>query len=338
MGHSLQAVSLIVHAACTFMAVPLTARIHEGIVASNASKQTLLNKMLGLVDSVELDLAFYFVADAYYASGKVIKGMLAQGNHLITRMRSNAVAYEPPVAEVGKRGRPRKYGARVGLHSLIALAHRMQESISPVYGEDRGKHPVMIRYLVRDLLWKPAGVLVRFVVLCHPIRGNIILMCTDLSLGGLEIIRLYSLRFKIEYAFKQSIRTLGTFGYHFWLKIMKAIRWGSGDQYTHRETPEYRAAIARKIHAYHVFIQAGIICHGMLQYLSVTYTEQVWSCFRSWLRTRRDGIPPSEFVTAHVMRQTIPEFLIACARSHIFAKFVVEKQDPGQMGLFGMAA
>jgi len=320
------------------MAVPLTARIHEGIVASNATKRTLLDKMLSLINSVEIGQAFYFVADAYYASGKVIKALLAADNHLITRMRSNSVAYEPAVPEPGRRGRPRKYGKRIELQSLFDCPDDMQTATSPVYGEDQGKHRVEIRYRVRDLLWRPAGVAVRIVAVCHPIRGNIIMMSTDTGLEALEVIRLYGLRCKIEYAFKQAIRTLGAFAYHFWMKAMNPVKRGSGNQYTHRETPQYRAAIARKIHAYHVFIQAGIICQGMLQYLSVTCTSQVWSCFRSWLRTVRDGIAPSEFVTAQAMRQTLPEFLLARAASHIFAKFVVEKQDPGRMGHLGMAA
>jgi DDE superfamily endonuclease len=338
MGHSLQAVSLLAHAGATFMSVPLAARIHEGIVASNATKRTLLDKMLKLLDSVELGQTFYFVADAYYASGKIIKGLLAQGNHLVTRMRSNSVAYELPVPAPGRRGRPRKYGEKTSLQSLFAQPGDMQEAISPVYGEEQGKHRVTIRYRVCDLLWRPAGVVVRFVAVCHPIRGNIILMSTDINLGALEIIQLYGLRFKIEYAFKQAIRTLGAFSYHFWLKAMTPIRRGSGNQYTHREPPEYRAAVARKIHAYHVFIQAGIVCQGMLQYLSVTRTVQVWSCFQSWLRTVRDGIPPSEFVTAKAVREALPEFLLARAATHIFAKFIVERQDPGQMGHFAIAA
>jgi hypothetical protein len=340
MGHSLQAVCLLARAGATFMCVPLAARIHEGIVASNATKRTLLDKMLRLIDSVELGDAFYFVADAYYASGKVIKGLLAQGNHLVTRMRWNSVAYELPVPAPGKRGRPRKYGVKIWLKMLFELPGDWLEAVSPVYGEgeEQGRHKVIIRYRMWDLLWRPAGVLVRFVAVCHPIRGNIILMSTDITLGALEIIQLYGLRFKIEYAFKQAIRTLGAFAYHFWMKAMKPIRRGSGNQHTHHETHEYRTAIARKIHAYHVFIQAGIICQGMLQYLSVTYTAQVWSCFRSWLRTIRDGIPPSEFVTAVAVRQALPEFLLARAATHIFAKFIVEKQDPGQMGRFGMAA
>jgi hypothetical protein len=41
-------------------------------------------------------------------------------------------------------------------------------------------------------------------------------MGTDVSLDAIEIIRLYALRFKIEYSFKQAVRTIGSFAYHFW--------------------------------------------------------------------------------------------------------------------------
>src|ERR1700741_5080087 len=78
MGHSLQAVSLLVHAAQSVFAVPLAARIHEGLVWSNRDKRTLLDKMLGLLQTVSFETSFYFVADAYYAAGKVVKGLLEQ--------------------------------------------------------------------------------------------------------------------------------------------------------------------------------------------------------------------------------------------------------------------
>ena len=112
MGHSFQAVSILSQAAKTVFAVPLAARIHEGVVQSNRDKRTLLDKMIGLLAIIDLTEPFYFVADAYYAAGKVAKGLLAQGHHLITRVKTNAVAYHPPVEQVPrKRGRPRLYGA-----------------------------------------------------------------------------------------------------------------------------------------------------------------------------------------------------------------------------------
>src|ERR1039457_4604852 len=110
MGHSLQAVSLLVHAAQSVFAVPLVMRIHEGIVWSNRDRRTLLDKMLALLGIVDIAEAFYVVGDAYYASGKIINGLLEQNNHLVTRARSNAVAYRLFVARGPKRrGRPRIY-------------------------------------------------------------------------------------------------------------------------------------------------------------------------------------------------------------------------------------
>src|SRR5258705_3338163 len=86
MGHSSQAVGLLVHATQSVFSVPLAARIHEGLVSSNRDKRTLLDKMLGLLDILAIKVPFYFVADAYYAAGKVVNGLLRQGNHLVTRV------------------------------------------------------------------------------------------------------------------------------------------------------------------------------------------------------------------------------------------------------------
>jgi hypothetical protein len=56
----------------------LACRIHEGLVFSNRDHRTLLDKMILLIDSLGLKEPFYFVADAYYATGKIVRGLLAQ--------------------------------------------------------------------------------------------------------------------------------------------------------------------------------------------------------------------------------------------------------------------
>src|SRR6516162_3391010 len=162
MGHSMQAIGVLVHAAKSVFSVPLAVRIHEGLVWSNRDKRTLLDKMLGLLE---------------------------QGNHLVTRVKANAVAYAPAPRKKGRktRGRPKTYGKKIKLKSLLANVESMQRVASPVYGE----HNVTLRYRVCDLLWRPAGRLVRFVVVVHPTRGSCILMCTDTSLSAADIIRLY---------------------------------------------------------------------------------------------------------------------------------------------------
>jgi hypothetical protein len=51
---------------------------------------------------------------------------------------------------------------------------------------------------------------------CHSsTRGSWLLMCTDLTLSAVEIVRLYSLRFKFEHSFKQATRQIGAFAYRF---------------------------------------------------------------------------------------------------------------------------
>ncbi len=65
MGHSFQAVSLLVEAANGILAVPLAKRIHEGIVTTNRDKRTLLDKMIALLHIIPLQQSYYFVADAY---------------------------------------------------------------------------------------------------------------------------------------------------------------------------------------------------------------------------------------------------------------------------------
>jgi hypothetical protein len=334
MGHSIQAVSLLVHAAASVFAVPLAARIHEGLVWSNRDRRTLLDKMLTLLGIAAVEQPFYFVA-AYYAARKIVAGLLTQDNHLVTRVKSNAVACTAHQQRgPRKRGRPRIYGRKIKVSSLLQDPKAFQQAPSPVYGESK----VIIRYRVRDLLWRPAGRMVRFVAVAHPARGSCLLMCTDTSLEAIEIIRLYGLRFKIEHTFKQAVRLIGSFSYHFWMSDMKPLRRNNGNQYLHRASPQYRDHVKRKLNAYHVYIQASIVCQGLLQYLAVANPQLVWNSFGSWLRTVRPGIPPSELVVATALRQRLPDFLLNTAQTSIFAKFVSERQDTNKMHSFRLAA
>lgn len=171
------------------------------------------------------------------------------------------------------------------------------------------------------------GIKVRFVLVNHPSRGKKIFLCTDLSLEPLDIIRLYGIRFKIELSFKQAVHQIGTYGYHFWMRSMKPRSRKSGNTFLHRETKKYRERVERKIAAYHCYIQTGVIAQGILQLLSVMHTACVWKSFRSWMRTTRPGIPPSEWVVATALQHSLPEFLADAPDNHIMAKFMRENID-----------
>jgi hypothetical protein len=144
-------VGLLARGLDSVVCIPPAAGIHEGVVFFNRCKRTLLDKMIALPDTLELDEPFYFVADAYYASKKIIAPLLKRGCHLITRVRNNAVAYFPaPEEEHREKGRPKLYGQKVKLASLFEWDHIMQIIESPVYGETG----IQLQLWTCDLLWR----------------------------------------------------------------------------------------------------------------------------------------------------------------------------------------
>lgn len=136
MCHSAQCVSVLARAANTLFSVPLDMKIHEGLVFSNRDKRTLLDKLLIMIGGLNLNDSFFLVADAYYGSGKMIKVLLKQDNHLITRAKSSFVAYHRAHKRCAKpkRGRPAFYGKKVKLTDLFRSALAVQTIVSPVYG------------------------------------------------------------------------------------------------------------------------------------------------------------------------------------------------------------
>src|ERR1022692_3979826 len=328
-GHSCQAVAVLTQALSSVFALPLACRIHEGTVFSNRDHRTLLDKMILLIDSLEIKEPFYFVADASYATGNIVRGLLAHGNSV-----AFFPATPPPPHRPRPKGRPAKYGKKIKVAALLKQTGQLQEAPSPVYGE-KG---VILRFRVADLLWRPVGILVRFVVVLHPQRGAILLMCTDLTLLPLDIIRIYGLRFKIEVSFKQALRVIGAYAYHFWMAAMTPLRRVSGNQYLHRKSADYRNAVRRKIAAYHRHIQLGLIAQSLLQILSATKPNLVWQSFGSWIRTVRPGLAPSEQVVAIALRHTFPEFLATAAKTVILVKFLRDRLDLSRVEGTSLAA
>lgn len=327
-GHSFQAVALLAKGPLGQpFAVPLASRIHEGLVFSNRDQRTLLDKLVALFLEIVgvSQVSAILVADAYYASKKVILPLLVEGHHLITRARINTTGWRPPPRpKERRRGRPRIYGEKLHLRDLFRQKRRFVSAKSPVYGEEG----IELAYRCVDLLWRPVGRLVRFVLVDHPQRGRIILMCSDLSLEPLEVIKLYGYRFKIELGFKQALHTLGAYAYHFWMMDMTPIsRRRSGNQFLHMQSEQYRTHVRRKMDAYHRYVQLACIAQGLQQHLAVNFRARVWDHFKSWMRTMKPGLPPSEAVVAQALRANLDAFLVAAPENHELRKFILGHLD-----------
>jgi hypothetical protein len=325
MGHSLQAVAVLAQAAGVCLAVPVAARIHEGIGWSNRDRRTLLDKMGSLILGLQWSEPVMVVADAYYAAEKFARTLLAHNHHLVTRVKTTAIAFFPAPPTLSKQcGRRRVYGNKTKLRSWFAYRKDFRKAPSPVYGE-KG---VTLRFYSHDLLWRQLGRVVRFVWVDHPTRGQMVLLCTDLTLEPMEILRLYGWRFKIEVSFKSAIHTVGAYAYHFWMQDMTPIRRGSGKQHVHRKSEIYRQHIRRKLAAYERHIQLGLIAQGLMQSLALNFRRVTWFNFHTYIRTAAPQKPPSEWVVAQALRHTWPQFLRVCPQCLNLKKFLASKINP----------
>lgn len=328
MAHSMQMLALMVEGlGGKITSVLIGSRIHEGVVFSNRDERTLLDKMCAMFHNMTNGATrrYLMVADAYYASAKLFSSMIGYGATMLVRVKHNVVGYYPiPNSKSQGRGRPKKYGKKLKVWNLFE--NRYDDFIeipSPIRDEGHLK----IRYFVIDLMWKQIQGRVRFILSDHPTRGRCIFMTNDWELSPSEAIRLYNARFGIELSFKAFVHTVGGFGYHFWMKAMTKINRGSGPQYLHRATKEYRAKVREKMHAYHVFVNLAAIAQGLLNYLAIRKADLVWQSFGGWMRTIRKDLAPSEAVTSEALKKAYLDYFRSKKDPLSFKKFLRDKME-----------
>ncbi len=106
---------------------------------------------------------------------------------------------------------------------------------------------------------------------------------------------------------------------------------GAGDQCLQSAAKEYQDAFLRKLNAYHIFIQLGLISQGLIQILLISCYQSIWVNFGTWLRTIKPNTLPSEKVVSMALSRLYLEFLLDRTKHTIFKKFLRHRINIGQL-------
>jgi hypothetical protein len=160
-----------------------------------------------------------------------------------------------------------------------------------IYGKTE---TILLSYL--DLLWKPTGGLIRF-VLARTSRGPIILMCSDLTQDPVAAIELYCLRLRIEVMFDVLKNLIGSFYYHFWSKKMPRHSRKPKKNKDLKPVPDCNLHTVQLCwKACERFVMLGAISLGILQLIALKFSAPIWENFDVYLRTRSREIPSERTV------------------------------------------
>ena len=179
--------------------------------------------------------------------------------HFMTRAKSNVVGYDDPPPKTCGKERPEKYGNKVKLIELFEdKLDDFQKGTIEIYGEAK-----TVLFLCLDLIWKPVGEKVGFVLVIDG-KENFILMCSDLTLSLQDIITADSYRFKIEVNFKVLKHLIGVFFYHFWASVWPNIGKRVESDLSSMSRDSERL-IAQTTNAIEGFVNFGCIATGIFQ-------------------------------------------------------------------------
>ena len=300
-GHYFSALGLLLSADKAFFATLIVLKVHDGIDGIEEDEaRTLVDKM-ALLCVKYMSQGSYALLDAYYASMKVLAPFRDKGIHLISRVRITTVAHAAFSRRPGKHGpgRHRQWGSPIKLRELFAPIEACSQASVWLYGKS-----MRVYYQCFEFYWDSPDEPVKFVLTQLPCGKQIILLSSDLSLSGAEVIEAYGWRFKIEVSFRTIVHLLGGFCYRFWLKSMeRASKWPPNLQL--KDYPEtIQTKISGKVEAFERFINLNAIALGMLQILALEMPQTIWRHFPLWFRSLpKHGYPSERIVRLAIKNQ-----------------------------------
>ena len=302
-GHTFAQIGAIVESGNVGRCVPLVTQAQQSPPKIPGTKKPDGDTLVIQTIKLGLETAEY----AYYATGETTIGvydsyfskqtafqtaeskLTPDGRRLlniVTRAQDSYVGFLPRIADTGSKrspGRPKIYGDKVKLKDLLKDTSGFTETTMTLYGKK-----TKVRYICLDLLWKPIGETIRFVVLDSD-RGQCILMTDDLTLSPEEIITIYTLRFKIETSFDEQKNVIGCFEYHFWTMTLEKRKKRKASVLPQEEERLGKVNEAKK--AISTFVCLSTIATGILTIIAFKHNCEIWKRYPGWIRTLRISIP-----------------------------------------------
>jgi hypothetical protein len=296
-----------------YCCVLISLRLHEGLGAINEWSQDESYKEDSHVVKMIKDAALaaralgnsLLLLDRLFLTVPMLKALAAVPLlHVVTKAKSNATAYYEPKPKTG-RGAKRKKGEKLSVSSLFSTkANEFRTVSAMLYGKEQE-----VRYYCADLLWGLGWYQkIRFVLAVLD-GTQTILVSTDLTLPPERIISLYCHRFKIECSFRELKQVIAGFSYRFWSKSMPKLNKYvknevSQEKFRDIEDEKAQANIKLTVCAIERFALLGCIALGLLQIVSLLFTNVFSGSALRFMRTRSNDIP-SEATVACFMRKNL---------------------------------
>ena len=322
-GQCWGAVGMLVGTFSGCFCLPLSLQIHQGFQHLCEASPAL--KMGERVVQMAVDFArahdrpSWLVLDAFFAIEPVFRLALSVWSialkqpyvHIITRAKKNYVAYgQPPAAEPGKRGRPRKFGDKIVLWEAFDQDFLFQEVTLSIYGKEE-----VVRMMAAALLWRPIGQQLQFIWAITS-RGPIVLMCSDLTVAPTLILELYCRRVRIEILFDTLKNVLGGFRFHFWSQYLtRHPRRPTANCDLKPPKPEHLQQVKDCWMAMETFVFCACVAAGLLQLFSLKYSEGLWQRQVLYLRTRSRELPSENTVRQILAPMLARELNRSCQNS-----------------------
>jgi len=181
----------------------------SGTTATFQSKMMQAVEMLCSLAACFPALPVLVVTDSWFGNDGLFRPLSTSEYRfdILSRLRSNITLYDLPPQRLGcQRGRPRKYGAKLGAVSDIAPHRREQAQTIPVFLYGKRREVVASEQVV---MLKNLRCPVRVVWVFRKTRW-VAFFTTDLSLSVQQIIEYYGARWKIESGFKEIKQEIGS--------------------------------------------------------------------------------------------------------------------------------